>query len=275
MALFLVSTPIGNPKDISLRALETLRSSDIVIGEERREVSKLLKSLEIEGKAIELLNEHTKDSELLDLASLCKENKIALVTDCGTPGFCDPGSRLVEQCRKMKIPVSPVPGASSLMCLLAVSGQAMTEFLFRGFLPAEKNAREAALKEIGRSPRPIIIMDTPYRFTKLLKELAQLYPDRRALVGSQLTLENENIVEGSLKDLPEVFGDIKAEFILAIWPSATRAANEITTSNAVKPTAKKNKRQHPFFSRDKKNASAKHRQNSHRQPGKKAKSRHD
>ncbi len=90
MALQLIATPLGHAGDITLRAIEALREADIVVGEERKEVSKLLKALGIEGKRLELLNEHSKDEDVRELAGLCRTQKVALVTDCGTPGFCDP-----------------------------------------------------------------------------------------------------------------------------------------------------------------------------------------
>ena len=124
MPLKLVATPIGDPKDITLRAIDVLKEADVVIGEERREVSKLLKSLGIEAKMLELLNEHSRDNDVTDLLELCRTKSVALVTDCGTPGFCDPGARLVAACRREGILSTPVPGASSLMCLLSVSGSA-------------------------------------------------------------------------------------------------------------------------------------------------------
>jgi 16S rRNA (cytidine1402-2'-O)-methyltransferase len=227
MALKLVATPIGHPQDITLRAIETLKTADLVIGEERREVSKLLKALGIEGKTIELLNEHSTPDDVLALKELCREKVVALVTDCGTPGFCDPGARLVAACRAEGLVASPVPGASSLMCLLSVSGTDMREFLFRGFLPAERESRTAAIRELERERRPVIIMDTPYRLGKLLTELAARFPERRALLGCDFTQETESIHEGKLKDLARQIGERKAEFILALFPrEGGRAAGD-------------------------------------------------
>src|SRR5947207_403646 len=118
MSLHLVAVPIGDPGDITQRAIATLAAADIVVGEERKEVSKLLKALGVQGKRMELLNEHSKDSDVTELAGFCRELKVALVTDCGTPGFCDPGARLVAACRSQNTAMTTVPGASSLMCLL-------------------------------------------------------------------------------------------------------------------------------------------------------------
>lgn len=218
MALTLVAVPIGNPGDISLRAIEVLRAAPVVVGEERKEVSKLLKRLGIEGKRLELLNEHSKDTDLADLLALCRAGDVALVSDCGTPGFCDPGAKLVAACREEAIPVKPIPGASSLMSLLAVSGRDMREFLFRGFLPAEREERQRALRDLERERRPIVLMDTPYRLSRLLGELAAKWPDRTALIGCDFTQETETILEAPLKELARQLGERKAEFILAVFP---------------------------------------------------------
>lgn len=218
MSLQLVAVPIGNPNDITLRAIETLKAADVVVGEERREVSTLLKALGIEGKRMELLNEHSKDEDVRELVGLCRSSSVALVTDCGTPGFCDPGARLVAACRSEGLSASPLPGASSLMCLLSVSGTDMREFLFRGFLPAEREARSIALRELDRERRPIVLMDTPYRLNRLLTELAERWPERRALLGCDFTQATETVLEGPLKSLPTLVGERKAEFIMVVFP---------------------------------------------------------
>ena len=223
MSLELIATPIGDPGDMTLRAIEVLRAADVVIGEERKEVSKLLKRLGIEGKRLELLNEHTRDEDLGDLVSLCRTSRVALVTDCGTPGFCDPGARLVELCRKEGLSSKPIPGASSLMCLLSVSGSNLREFLFRGFLPAEKEERGLALNELIREKRPVVLMDTPYRMGRLLAELAERFPARRVLLGCDFTQESETIIEAFARDLPALTGERKAEFILILYPGESAA----------------------------------------------------
>jgi len=220
MALELIATPLGDAGDITLRAIEILKAADVVIGEERKEVSKLLKALGIEGKRLELLNEHSGDDDVRELATLCKTSRVALVTDCGTPGFCDPGARLVAMCRSQGVSSKPIPGASSLMCLLSVSGSDMRQFLFRGFLPAEKEERHQSLNELAREKRPVILMDTPYRMGRLLSELAERFPDRRVLLGCDFTQSTETVIEAKASALPALVGERKAEFILALYPGA-------------------------------------------------------
>ena len=217
MPLKLIATPIGNPGDITLRAIEELRNADLVIGEETAEVSKLMKRLGLAEKKLDRLNEHSDERDIAFLLEECRTKNVALVSDCGTPGFCDPGSRLVLACRNAKIPVTTLPGASSLMCILSLSALNVREFLFLGFLPAEREARGLALRKLKQEPRTVVVMDTPYRMAKLMSELAQVLPDRRALLGMDLTLENETVLDGRLKDLAPQTEGKKAEFILLIY----------------------------------------------------------
>jgi 16S rRNA (cytidine1402-2'-O)-methyltransferase len=215
VSLYVIATPIGNPKDITLRATEILAKADVVIGEEQREVSKLLKILKIEEREIILLNEHSKPEDVRALVQLAREKTVALVSDCGTPGFCDPGADLVRECRKAGVEIKPVPGASSLMALLSVSGLMLREFVFFGFLPAENEARAKALAKVIRESRAFVLMDTPYRLTKLMAELKAAIPERRAVLGLNLTQQNEKIFEGKLVDLARQ-AEGKAEFVLMV-----------------------------------------------------------
>lgn len=231
MPLFVVAVPIGHPKDITLRALETLQSAEIVIGEERREVSKLLKSHGIEGKRLELLNEHSSDDDVKELLEMTRNHNVALVSDCGTPGFCDPGARLVAACRHEGLSTTPVPGASSLMCLLSIAGHDLREFLFRGFLPAERETRAEAFRELERERRPIVLMDTPYRLERLLEELAKRWPDRRAVLGCDFTQESETVFESTIAKLPGLVGKRKAEFIIIVFPRTAGAERENPRKN--------------------------------------------
>ena len=231
--LKIIATPIGNPGDITLRAIEALKAADLVIGEERREVSTLLKRIGVEKQEIQLLNEHTTDADVNELLKLCAEKNVALVSDCGTPGFCDPGARLVEACRKANVQVTTLPGASSLMCLLSLSGTQIRDFVFAGFPPAEREERAQALRKHAADSRAVVLMDTPYRLGKLLSELSQLAGDRRALLGMDFTLETETIVEDTLKEMVGKIGDRKAEFMLLLYPEAQKRTIVRPTSGPV------------------------------------------
>ena len=215
--LYVVATPIGEYSEISLRALEIFNKCETIICESTKETSKLLRAHGISGKKYELLNEHTTMEEKKSLAQLCAQNDIALVSDCGTPGFCDPGADVVRFCRQANIPVKSVLGASSLMGLLSLSGERIDQFLFRGFLPAETEARGKALRELTKEKRPIIIMDTPYRLKKTLTDMKEHFAQRRFLLAMNLSQEEEQIIEGSIDKVISQSKHEKAEFMLLIY----------------------------------------------------------
>lgn len=221
MSLFVVATPIGNPEDITLRALETLKSVDLVIGEERREALRLLKRLQIE-KPLELLNEHSSPQEISGLIELCRTQKVALISDCGTPAFCDPGARLISRCHDLGISVTAVPGPSSLMTLLSIAGADLSTFLFLGFLPVEKELRRQLLQSLRAERRPVVLMDTPYRLTRLLEELATHGLGKNlATIGLNLTAPEERLLRGQVVDLARGLAGQKAEFVLILYPLAS------------------------------------------------------
>lgn len=217
--LWLVATPIGDTSEITLRALEILKSADLIICESTKEASKLLKIHGIKANGYEVLNEHTDPNEVEDLASLCESKTIALVTDCGTPSFSDPGFQLVHWCRKKNIPVRTALGASSLMGLISLASQHIRTFYFRGFLPAENVERASELKKLSKFNEPIVLMDTPYRFKKMLLEVSTTFPKRLILIVMNLSdQENEKTWEGTglaLQNWQPPFE--KAEFMILIY----------------------------------------------------------
>jgi len=224
MSLTLVATPIGHPDDLTLRAIEVLKSADLILGEERRELMPFLKRLGLEKKPVDFLNEHSKPRDLDVFVEDCRQKNVALVSDCGTPGFCDPGADLVSLCRKAEIPVTSVPGASSLMMLLSLAGvnragQKLDQFVFLGFLPLDKNKRQKAILQIKKEIRPMIVMDTPYRLTRLLDELSLVLGEREALLACDLTTQDELIYEGTLQQIQKKVGEKKAEFLLLVRES--------------------------------------------------------
>ncbi|MEN0059942.1 MAG: 16S rRNA (cytidine(1402)-2'-O)-methyltransferase [Bdellovibrio sp.] len=217
--LYVVATPIGDTSEITLRALEVLKTCDIVICESTKEASKLLKSHGITGKTYEILDEHSTSQDKNSLLPLCAEKNVALITDCGTPGFCDPGADLVRLCRQNKITVKSVLGASSLMGLLSLSGRRLDEFVFRGFLPAETEARAKALKELTREKKALIVMDTPYRLKKTLNDMKEHFSQRSFLLTLNLSQEDECVLEGSIDRVISSLPYEKAEFMLLIYPA--------------------------------------------------------
>lgn len=218
MPLTLIATPIGHPEDITLRALSTLKGCEVLIGEEFKELTTLLKRHEIPKPDLRLLNEHSTDEDIEELFQLCKTKHVGLVSDAGTPNFCDPGAALIKKCRSQKIPIFSLPGPSSLMTLLSHTSIRLNEFVFRGFLPTKKEPREEELKRLRQEKRAIILMDTPYRLRRLCDEVAEYLPHRRALLGLNLSLESEVILEESGHQLIQKLPYEKAEFVLLIYP---------------------------------------------------------
>jgi 16S rRNA (cytidine1402-2'-O)-methyltransferase len=218
--LYIVATPIGHPKDISLRALEVLRAAEIIIGEERRMASTLLKKLEVTGKELYLLNEHSTKDDVEELLNLCKKHSVALISDCGTPSFYDPGYQLIRFCRNANISVTAVPGASSLMTLLSLVSEKVTQFYFAGFLSADSEVRPHQFQKLQTLDDAIVLMDTPYRLLKLMGELDVTFGPRKLLLGINLTHDQELVLEGTPKELLNVLHSQKidrAEFILIIY----------------------------------------------------------
>lgn len=217
--LYLVSTPIGNPDDITLRALQVLREANAVICEEPREGARLLRLYHIENELV-ALNEHTERARVPELlARLQRGETLALISDHGTPMLADPGAHLVTRAIAANIPVRAVPGASSLLAALVVSGLPMTRFRFLGFLPAKKDARRAALTHIRTERDTCVLFDTPYRLSAVLADLrATLEPTRRVVVACNLTMPDETVVRGTIAHVWEHFqkNPFKGEYVILI-----------------------------------------------------------
>lgn len=234
IALYLIATPIGDDADLSPRATRLLLDAKFVIGEEFRPLTTVLKRIgrprlplnPREPAELEVLNEHSKTEDVEFLAdrviTIFKAGGFsALVSDCGTPGFCDPGSALVGELRRRGYRSSAAPGASALMCLLSLAGVRIDQFLFRGFLPASREERDTSLKELIREIRPVVVMDTPYRLEKLLTELAAAMPTRIATLGCDFTSDKETALQGTLSELVKKWSarpdnQRKAEFMILL-----------------------------------------------------------
>jgi len=216
--LFIVATPIGNYKDITLRALEILNSVDAVVCEEQREGSILLKKVGITGKELLTLNEHNERSRIDELITrLWQGQSLALVSDCGTPLFADPGSSLVMRVIEAGIKVIPIPGPSSLMAALSILGKNLEQFYFAGFLPRQPEARIKALTRLRENRTPLVLMDTPYRLQTLLEDVRKVFgAGQPVTLAADLTLPGERIFRGRVKDIIGEVNKLKAEFILII-----------------------------------------------------------
>lgn len=219
--LWVVATPVGDYDDLSIRALKVLRECDLVICESTKETSKLLRHHGVTGKTYEVLDEHSKPEDVKALVEFCKTKSVALVSDGGTPAFCDPGADLVALCRRAKVDIKPLLGPSSLMGLLSLAGARLDQFVFRGFIPAETEARRKALQALQTERRPVVLMDTPYRLKKMLAEMEEFFPKRRLFLVRDLSLPTEKAMDGSAAELRQACGEEKAEFMLLLYPERT------------------------------------------------------
>lgn len=215
--LYVVATPIGNPRDITLRALDVLQQVDAVICEELREGSTLLKKLNIQ-KEIILVNEHNESEQAPLIAARLRQNQaMALISDCGTPVFADPGATLIRRLVEEGIQVVPIPGPSSLMAALSVLDSKLDRFIYAGFLPRDRGERRKALKALRLTRYPIVLMDAPYRLSPLLEDLEEVYGSGvNVTLALDLTLPGESILRGTISEVKRRAAQRKSEFVLIV-----------------------------------------------------------
>lgn len=215
--LTLVATPIGRIDEISLRSIELFKAADVIICESTKETSKLLKALDIKAKRYEVLNEHSTPEDVVQLTELCHSMNVVLVSDCGTPSFCDPGFQVVKLCRQKNIAIQTSLGASSLMGLLSLSSEKILQFHFRGFIPAENEAREKEWQKLKKNTDAIVLMDTPYRLKKMISECSLHLKDRKILLVLNLSQPDEKTYEGLPNDIQKKLSIEKAEFMILVY----------------------------------------------------------
>ncbi|MBE0697203.1 MAG: 16S rRNA (cytidine(1402)-2'-O)-methyltransferase [Anaerolineaceae bacterium] len=216
--LYVVATPIGNPRDITLRAMDILQEVDAVVCEEYREGSTFLKRLGI-NKEIVLINEHNEvDQAPLIAQRLNLGETLALISDCGTPVFADPGATLIHYLVEQGVLVVPIPGPSSLMAALSVLDFKLDRFIYAGFLPRDRAERRKALKHLRSTRFPIILMDAPYRLGALLDDLNDVYGSGTNItLALDLTLDGETIFRGTIAEARPKLGQRKSEFVLIVY----------------------------------------------------------
>ena len=217
--LYIVATPIGHPKDITLRALDTLKQVDFIICEDIRNASRLFKQCDLEMKPAVVLSEHNENNDAADIAArILMGEDAALISDCGTPVFADPGTRLIESAASLGVRVIPLPGASSLMATLSVLDRTLHQFVFGGFLPRDKSERLTALKNLKALRKSLVIMDTPYRMEAVLSDVNKIFSSKQQiLLATDLTLKSEHIYRGTVGEIQNSLIKNKAEFILVIY----------------------------------------------------------
>jgi 16S rRNA (cytidine1402-2'-O)-methyltransferase len=199
--LYVVATPIGNLDDITLRALEVLKSVDVIAAEDTRHSGNLLKHFEIR-KPLVSYHEHNEAMRSDELVGrLAEGENVALISDAGMPGLSDPGARLIRKCIERGVPYTIVPGASAILTALVGSGLAADSFCFRGFLPVKSGQREREVRAALEREATTIFFESPYRILKTLAACAELAPDRQLCVARELTKKFEEFRRGTPAEL--------------------------------------------------------------------------
>ena len=216
--LYLVATPIGNLEDITLRALRVLRECDVIAAEDTRRTGLLLKHFQISRPMLSYFqfNEARRSEELLE--RLARGEKVALVTDAGSPGISDPGERVVKAAIARGFRVEAVPGPSALVAALTASGLSTEEFHFYGFLPHKSGQRRKQLDRLRDYQGTLVFYESPYRVEKLLGELAEVFPGRTVVLARELTKKFEEFLRGTPQELLEIARkrSLKGEFVVLV-----------------------------------------------------------
>jgi 16S rRNA (cytidine1402-2'-O)-methyltransferase len=219
--LYIVATPIGNLDDITLRALEVLKSVDLIAAEDTRHSGNLLRHFEIR-KPLVSYHEHNEAMRSEELAGkLAAGESIALITDAGMPGLSDPGARLIRKCIERDLPYTVVPGVSAILTALVGSGLGMESFCFRGFLPVKSGQRERELRAAAESRQTSLFFESPYRILKTLTVCVEIMPERQLCVARELTKKFEEFRRGTAADLLAHYTahPAKGEITLVIAPA--------------------------------------------------------
>ena len=214
--LYIVATPIGNLDDITLRALKILKEVDVIAAEDTRHTLKLLNHFEISKPLISYHrhNEEVKKDILIE--KLKKGENVALVSDAGTPGICDPGEQIVKKAIEENVKIIPIPGACASIQALIGSGLDTNEFLFLGFLPLNKKNRKIKLEEIQKSTKTIIIYEAPHKIKETLINLEKILESRKVVIARELTKIHEEFIRKDIHNILENVDNLKGEMIIVI-----------------------------------------------------------
>ena len=216
--LYIVSTPIGNMEDITLRALRILKEVDLIAAEDTRRTGLLLKHFGIQAPLTSYFEGNELKKGEFILAKLKEGKKVALVSDAGTPGVSDPGFRLIQLAIENQLPIVPIPGSSAVITALSVSGLPTDAFLFKGFLPHKSKKRRDLLKELENVRETIIFYESPHRISETLSDILEILGDREIVLTRELTKVYEEIIRGKVNEIQDQIGDrkLKGEITLVI-----------------------------------------------------------
>ena len=225
--LYIVATPIGNLEDITLRAINILKEVDLIAAEDTRHTLKLLNHLEI-SKPLISYHRHNEDVKTDILIKELKQGKqIALVSDAGTPGICDPGEEVIKKCIEERIPVVPIPGACAVINALICSGLDTKEFVFIGFLPLNKKNRKEKLEEIKNTTKTMVLYEAPHKLETTLKDLKEIIGNRKIVLARELTKIHEEYIRENIDVLIEKAKELKGEIVLIIEGAEKKEENDL------------------------------------------------
>lgn len=225
--LYIVATPIGNLEDITLRAIKILKEVDLIAAEDTRHTLKLLNHLNI-SKPMISYHRHNEEIRVDGLVQKLKEGEnIALVSDAGTPGICDPGEEIIKECIKQNIKIVPIPGACAMINALIVSGIDTSEFIFLGFLPLNKKSRKLKLEEIKEANKTIILYEAPHKLKNTLNDLSEILEERQIVIAREITKIHEEYIRGTVKDLLNIGDTLKGEIIIIIEKNNIEKENNL------------------------------------------------
>ena len=216
--VYLVPTPIGNLKDITLRALEVLENVDEVAAEDTRQSLKLLNHFNIK-KPLFSYHQHNEQGKSDEILSKLESGKnIAIVTDAGTPGISDPGSVIVKKCIENNISFEVLPGATAITTALVYSGLDTTKFIFRGFIPRETKERKILIEEIKDKKETLIFYESPHRLKDTLKDMLKFFGNRKIAVNRELTKKYQEVIREDIETVLKIYEEkeIKGEFVLIV-----------------------------------------------------------
>lgn len=233
--LYVVATPIGNLRDISLRALDTLKNVDYIACEDTRNTKKLLSFYGIEGKTLISYHDYNEDTKAQHLLKILENNDIALVTDAGTPCISDPGYNIVRLCRRNNIDVIPIPGPFAAAVALSACGLPTDKFLFVGFLSQKENKKRKQLIDYINIGFTFILYESPNRVLDTLEKILQIDSKAEVVVAKELTKVHEKFVYSDIKGVYEFFKSnldlLKGEFVIIVSPS--KVEKEIDVSDDI------------------------------------------
>lgn len=217
--LYIVATPIGNLDDITFRAIKILENVDCIAAEDTRHTLKLLNHFSISKPLISYYRHNEEDKSEILIQKLLDGESIALVSDAGTPGICDPGQTIICKCIEKKIKIVPIPGACAMINALICSGLDTSKFKFMGFLSINKKIRKQELEEIRKSDVTIILYEAPHKLKETLKDLSNVLETRKVTIAREITKIHEEFVRGAPDELLKIFDNPKGEFVLIIEKS--------------------------------------------------------